>query len=297
MNTLEKFEQSIGKEDPVAVLGGKTHWEVGGELHEGTRLVSPPVGIDSFDPSEMTVCVNAGTKLKDLDQELSQHGQEICLEGSIETTVGGALMVGRDGIRRNRIGAVRGTLLQAEYVNAQGKLIKAGGPTVKNVTGYDLCRLLVGSLGTLGLVGRVILRTRPRPEKSVWLQGRLHPEEAQSLCFQPSSLLWDGEGTCIQLEGYGRDVDSQASLLKNIGFIEKGRECPIKIPKFRQKFSNGEDINGGVVDVYSSILYSDTEALVPQYSEDLVRLGNKVRKMFDPLGRLNPGRDPYRAGP
>ena len=83
-------------------------------------------------------------------------------------TVGGALAVGRCGIRRLGDGPVRDTLLQARYVSAAGEVVKAGGPTVKNVSGFDLCRLLVGSQGTLGFLGEVILRTRPRPAASQW---------------------------------------------------------------------------------------------------------------------------------
>ena len=60
------------------------------------------------------------------------------------------------------------TLLQARYVSAAGEIVKAGGPTVKNVSGFDLCRLLVGSYGTLGFLGDVILRTRPLPATSQW---------------------------------------------------------------------------------------------------------------------------------
>ncbi len=297
MNDLEDFRESVGESDPVAVVGGRTHWTIGGNPTDDTRLICAPVGIDSFDPSEMTVSVKAGTKLKYLNAELSGYGQEVCLEGSPETTVGGALMTGTDGIRRNLIGSIRETLLQAEYVDAKGKLIKAGGPTVKNVTGYDLCRLLVGSLGTLGLVGRVILRTRPQSEKSVWLQGGLQPEEARHVCFQPASLLWNGKETFIQLEGHGIDVDSEVLKLKNLGYEEMGKECPISIPRFRHKFVNGMRFNSGIVDVYSSIIYKSEEAAEPQHSKEVVRLGNTVRKMFDPSGRLNPGRDPYRAGP
>ncbi len=66
MNDLKKFKEDVGKEGFVAVVGGKTHWEVGGALNEDIRLVFAPTGIDAFDPSEMTVSVKAGTKLKDL---------------------------------------------------------------------------------------------------------------------------------------------------------------------------------------------------------------------------------------
>jgi NAD dependent epimerase/dehydratase family enzyme len=71
-------------------------------------------------------------------------------------TVGGVLAVGESGIRRLRYGPVRDTVLEVRFVNAAGKVVKAGGPVVKNVTGYDLCRLLVGSVGTLGFLAEVV---------------------------------------------------------------------------------------------------------------------------------------------
>ena len=71
MKNLEEFQREVGSTGAVAVQGGQTHWDVGGSLGDGVRLVSPPAGIDSFNPSEMTVAVNAGTKIEDLNNELS----------------------------------------------------------------------------------------------------------------------------------------------------------------------------------------------------------------------------------
>ena len=90
--------------------------------------------------------------------------------------------------------------------------MKAGGPTVKNVSGYDLCRLLVGSLGTLGLIGEVILRTRPVPAVSRWFRGR-HRRSRRACCaavHRPACVLWDGTTTWVLLEGHPDDVDAQA---------------------------------------------------------------------------------------
>lgn len=297
MKNLEEFQREVGSTGAVAVQGGQTHWDVGGGLGDGVRLVSPPAGIDSFNPSEMTVAVNAGTKIEDLNNELSTHGQEVGLEGPKGSTVGGALVVGRNSIRKNRIGSIRATLLQAEYINAQGKIIKAGGPTVKNVTGYDLCRLLVGSLGTLGLIGQVILRTRPLPEENIWLEGEVFPQKVRETCFRPSSLLWDGRTTFVQLEGYGLDVNSEASKLKKLGFSERGKECPIQIPEFRHPFISDSNLQEGVVDVYNSIHYCSREPRALEHSEEVLLLGRRMREIFDPERRLNPNRDPYKAGP
>jgi len=297
MSDLEDFQKEVGVTGQVAVQGGRTHWNVGGSLGEGVRVVIPPVGIDSFDPSEMTVSVKAGTQIEDLNNELSIHRQEVGLEGPRGSTVGGALVVGRDSIRRNRIGSIRATLLQTEYINAQGKIIKAGGPTVKNVTGYDLCRLLVGSLGTLGLISQVILRTRPLPEENIWLQGETSPEKVREACFRPSSLLWNGRETFVQLEGYGPDVKSESSKLKKLGFQEQGKECPIEIPEFRHPSVSDMNLEEGVVDVYNSIHYSSREPKALKHPDEVLQLGRRMREMFDPEGRLNPNRDPYKAGP
>jgi len=96
------------------------------------------------------VRLGAGTTMSELDDTLAAKGQTTVLEGAPDATVGGVLAVGHSGLRRRRVGPVRDALLQVRYVSAEGRLITAGGPTVKNVTGYDLCRLMVGSLGTLG---------------------------------------------------------------------------------------------------------------------------------------------------
>src|SRR5690606_37855854 len=142
-----------------AVEGGRTRWDVGGVPDPASRLVRAPAGILSFQPAEMIVRVLAGTSLTALHDALAEHGQTTVLEGNPASTVGGTLCVGASGLRRLRTGPLRDALLEARYVSAEGRLVVAGGPTVKNVAGYDLCRLLIGSLGTLGFLGEVVLRT------------------------------------------------------------------------------------------------------------------------------------------
>src|SRR6185503_4841680 len=102
----------------------------------------------------------------DLAAALAEAGQGVSLP--MTGTVGGALALGHSGIRRLGDGPIRDALLECHYVSAAGEVVKAGGPTVKNVSGFDLCRLLVGSRGTLGFIGSVILRTRPLAQRSQW---------------------------------------------------------------------------------------------------------------------------------
>ena len=116
-------------------------------------------------------------------------------------------------MRRLGYGPVRDVVLQARYVSAAGEVVKAGGPTVKNVSGFDVCRLLVGSRGTLGFIGDVILRTRPRARYEQWFSGPIDPDEALARLYRPTSVLWDGTTTWVLLEGDERDVEAQVRPL------------------------------------------------------------------------------------
>ncbi len=176
---LAEFAEEIGPDGPVTIAGLSTR---GGPV-DGVRVVMAPNEIVSVRPDEMTVECGAGVPVDELDAALADYGQAVAITPS--GTVGGALAVGRSGIRRLGYGPIRDTLLQAMYVNADGKLVKAGGPTVKNVTGFDLCRVLVGSRGTLGFIGAVILRTRPRAAFEQWYVVGSRPVRAVSQAVPP----------------------------------------------------------------------------------------------------------------
>jgi len=162
VSPLERFADEVGSVGEVTVAGLGTR---GGAV-PGVRAVAAPAGIEWVQADEMTVCCGAGTSVDELVAALATHGQTVALPAG--GTVGGALASGASDVRRLGYGPVRDTLLQARYVSAAGEVVKAGGPTVKNVSGFDLCRLLVGSRGTLGFFGEVILRTRPLAQRSQW---------------------------------------------------------------------------------------------------------------------------------
>ena len=284
------FQSDVGDSGAVCVRGGGTRWEVGGEP-DGAREVSAPVGIVALDPAEMTVMVGAGTALSDLAGELAIHGLEVGMKGPSGATVGGVLMVGRSALRRRRVGTIADVLLQADCVGADGVAFTAGGPTVKNVTGYDLCRLLVGSLGTLALVGRVILRTRPVPARSLWLVGEAEPERVLDATYRPSCVLWDGVRTSVLLEGHGEDVDETAGRLALLGLT--ATEPPV-LPPGRGRWT-GRLPSGGVLEVGSGVVHQTDDGGPPTVSDGVRRLAGRMRASFDPSGRLNPGRDPYRV--
>ena len=213
---MSAFASEIGDTGPVAVEGCRTRWQVGGALQSGTRLVKAPTGILEHRPEEMTVRVRAGTPVDELVGELASRGQRTALVRR-EGTVGGALVVGENDLSVLGRGRIRDCVLQVRYVSAEGVVITGGGPTVKNVSGFDLPRLIVGSLGTLGLIGEVILRTNPVPKVSRWMESPDTDPPVPNVIAKSSAVLWDGTRTWVELEGHPVDVQAQQSSLAAVG--------------------------------------------------------------------------------
>ncbi len=289
---LSGFAAEVGDHGPVTCVGGRTQWDVGGAVDAAAREVRAPDGVEWVAPEEMTACCGAGTPVAELQAALAEVGQYVALPGEGAATVGGVLAVGRSGLDRLGHGPVRDTLLQARVVTAGGDIVKAGGPTVKNVSGFDLCRLLVGSLGLLAFLGEVILRTRPRPRVRRWLAGPTDPFALLQRLCRPTSVLWDGTTTWVCLEGYPDDVAAQASLT---GLAEAGG--PPALPSGgRLSLPPGElptlVSHGGrfVAEVGVGVVHLD-EPVPPRVVDPATRrLHERLKHNFDPTGRLNPGR-------
>ena len=290
MKTMDDFAEEVGDTSFVSVRGGGTRWDLGGSLMEGTSEVVAPKGVINFKPEEMIVQVGAGTKLNTLQNELNDLKQEVALAGFSDSTVGGSLAVGSSSHRRARIGAASDVLLQAECVGADGQQFVAGGPTVKNVTGYDLCRLLVSSLGTLALMGVVTLRTRPKPEVGVWLKGEILFEEILGCCYRPASVLKDASRIFLLIEGYEKDVEKESASLEKLG-MSVMETAPIIPPMIKGRL--GENSNDGLLDLQTGAVYSNTSQGEIEVPEGVKVLSERIKNNFDPTGRLNPGRRPY----
>ena len=289
---VHEFSAEVGTSDPITVVGGRTQWNVGGVPDGSAREVAAPSGIWSHEPEEMTVRCGAGTPLSELSEQLARHGQMVPFDMPPNATVGGVLSVGRSGIRRLRYGHIRDLVLQIRHIDSDGKIVTSGGPTVKNVSGYDLCRLLVGSLGKLGCLAEVTLRCLPVPETTRWLTGPTDPFEVYARLYRPSSILWDGEQVWVCLEGVLSDVEAEASLLD---LTEA--EGPPSIPSAgrisvepKELKSLSTDNANWIAEIGVGIIHSDKPSKAQQISRTNGSLMREIERRLDPNGRLNPGR-------
>ncbi len=240
---VRRFAAEVGVEGPVTVIGGGTHVALADDhrLASEARQVRAPAGVWEYEPSEMTVRCGAGTTLAELDAVLTPCGQMVPFDASASATVGGVLATGVSGYRRLRYGHVRDLVLQTRHIDHTGQVVTAGGPTVKNVSGYDLCRLLVGSWGTLGFLAEVILRCLPIPTTSQWLVGDLasntNPFEVRDTLYRPSSILWDGCTTWVLLEGHPDDVASETEKLTGSPFHMQPAAQALPLGKLGERLS------------------------------------------------------------
>jgi len=154
--------------EALVIRGGGTFLEIGNPPRDLATLVSTTSmkQVLSYSPQDMVVTVEAGLPLGELDRLLATSGQRIVLEAPNPetTTIGGVAAANYNGGLAYRFGYPRDQILGLTVVDGRGRVLRTGGRVVKNVAGYDLPRLFVGSFGTLAIVVDVTLRTHPRPE-------------------------------------------------------------------------------------------------------------------------------------
>jgi glycolate oxidase FAD binding subunit len=150
---------------------------VGGELLDTRSLA----GISCYEPSELVVTVRAGTPLAELEAVLAERGQCLPFEPphfAGGASVGGMVAAGLSGPARASVGSVRDYVLGLTMVNGKGEQLTFGGQVMKNVAGYDVSRLMVGSLGTLGLIAEVSLKVLPVAPAQATLKFEMGQDEA-----------------------------------------------------------------------------------------------------------------------
>jgi glycolate oxidase FAD binding subunit len=174
---------AIASEQPLEIVGHGSKRQIGQPMTTNALLdLSALNAVTAYEPSELIITVQAGAPLADVKSLIDSRNQQFAFE-PIDTstllgtpnlgTIGGMIGVGLAGPRRIQAGGARDHLLGAHAVSGFGDSFKAGGRVVKNVTGYDLCKLLAGSWGTLAVMTEVTLKVMPRPEseRTLLLRG------------------------------------------------------------------------------------------------------------------------------
>ena len=160
---------------PFRIIGGGSKDFYGGALRGVPLSTKALQGVVSYEPSELYITALAGTPLKDVESVLAEKGQYLAFESpnfNAHSTIGGVVGCGLSGPSRATCGGVRDYVLGLKMINGRGEQLSFGGQVMKNVAGYDVSRVLCGSLGTLGLITEVSLKVLglPLAEETLVLQ-------------------------------------------------------------------------------------------------------------------------------
>jgi glycolate oxidase FAD binding subunit len=166
---------ALAREEPMEIVAGASKRALGRPLQTPHTLdMSAFSGIRSYEPEELVLTAGAATPMRVIDAALAERGQMLAFEpadwrqllgtAATEPTLGGVTAANLSGPRRIKAGAARDHLLGFRAVSGRAEAFKAGGRVVKNVTGYDLCKLMAGSYGTLAAMTELTLKVLPRPE-------------------------------------------------------------------------------------------------------------------------------------
>lgn len=230
---------------PLEIVGGGTKRGIGNLSQAAHTLdLGALSGIRAYEANELVLVAGAGTPLAQIGRELEAKGQMLAFDPpplAPDQTIGGVIAANLAGPRRLTAGAARDHFLGFTGVSGRGEIFKAGGRVVKNVTGYDLPKLMAGSWGTLAALEEVVLKVLPRPEKTrtVLLFGRSEqeavaalarglgsPYEVTSAAHLPAAaaarssvgyVAAAGSAvTALRLEGFGPSVEHRCRALRDL---------------------------------------------------------------------------------
>jgi glycolate oxidase FAD binding subunit len=218
----QRIREAAARRSPLRLRGGGSKDFYGnaprGEILD-TRAYA---GIVDYEASELVLTARCGTPLKEIEAALEAQGQCLPFEPPHfgAATFGGCIAAGLSGPRRASAGALRDYVLGVKLVDGRGRLLEFGGRVMKNVAGYDVSRLVAGSLGTLGLIAEASLKVLPKPRVQRTLGFELGEREAieamNRWAAQPlplSASLWHAGRLCVRLSGAEASVSAAQRAL------------------------------------------------------------------------------------
>jgi glycolate oxidase FAD binding subunit len=218
----------------VLIAGGRRHLDKGNPAEVDAELWTTQLDdIVAYEPAEMIAVVGGGVRVGTLSDVLAAGGQEWPFEAPPDATVGGVVAAAVNSPRRLRVGAVRDSVLEVELVTGDGRLVRGGARTVKNVTGYDLPRLATGSLGTLGAIVQVALKLRPLPRatrtlRATGVDGLDLGRRLLDAVPSPAAVIATIDGVELRLEGWPDEVSAQADAARSLAdeLVELDERAP-----------------------------------------------------------------------
>jgi glycolate oxidase FAD binding subunit len=225
----DQVRRAVEAKQPLRIRGG------GSKDWYGQRLEGEPLdtrahaGIVDYEPTELVITARCGTPLAEIEAVLAERGQMLAFEPphfGDAATIGGAVAAGLSGPRRAGSGALRDFVLGAKLLDGKGEVLNFGGRVMKNVAGYDVSRLLAGSLGTLGLILEVSVKVLPRAPREGTLRFE-NVSETEAIRWlnewagQPlpiSASCWFDGVLALRLSGAAAAVDAAIhSFRENYG--------------------------------------------------------------------------------
>lgn len=195
-------------------------------------------GVIEYDPSEYVLVAKAGTRLAEVGHLLAQHGQYLPFDPPLVeqgATLGGTVAAGLAGPMRQRYGGVRDFLLGVAFVDGQGNLVRGGGKVVKNAAGFDLPKLMVGSLGRLGLLTELAFKVFPYPKATATLRvGFSRLEEALEALYKLAAS---------PIEPYALDLEPPATLVLRLGGLPEA--LPTRLERLAASLGRAGDLLQG----------------------------------------------------
>lgn len=224
--TLDDIVQAVkaahDSHTPLRIRGAGSKDFYGGMLSGEVLEVAGYRGIVAYEPTELYITAQCGTPLAEIEAALAEKGQMLACEPPrfSGATVGGCVAAGLSGPRRQQAGAVRDFVLGVKLVDGTGQVLNFGGQVMKNVAGYDVSRLLAGSLGTLGVLAEVTLKVLPKPVAERTLVFALEAGDAVTRLNQwggqplpISASFWHDGKLCLRLSGARAAVEAAVAKL------------------------------------------------------------------------------------
>ncbi len=211
MSFAEHIVEAAARKAPLRIRGGGTKDFYGNALRGEILDTRSHTGIVDYEPTELVITARCGTPLRELEEAL--HARQQCLpfeppHFGPAATFGGCIAAGLSGPRRASAGALRDFVLGLKLVDGRGRELSFGGQVMKNVAGYDVSRLVAGSLGTLGVIAEASVKVLPRPAAEVTLRLEAAQDAALDmfarwgvLPLPISATAWQGGALLARLSG------------------------------------------------------------------------------------------------